>query len=150
MTLGLKPDLELVVVERGLKFVQHALDFARAPARCQRVGEALLRRLRLDARGIGRVEQRLGIGGFVRQRQRAPCAGPHANFFTARIDRPFERVEEPVYREGHHVDFGDLRQRDDQVFGPEPREAIMRSFELPIIGRFFGDYRDEMLRRLAP
>jgi hypothetical protein len=32
----------------------------------------------------------------------------------------------------------------------EPRESIMRSFELPIIGRFFGDYRDEMLRRFAP
>ena len=32
----------------------------------------------------------------------------------------------------------------------EPRESIMRQFELPIIGRFFGDYRDEMLRRLAP
>ena len=32
----------------------------------------------------------------------------------------------------------------------EPRESIMRSFELPIIGRFFGDYRDEMERRLAP
>lgn len=32
----------------------------------------------------------------------------------------------------------------------EPREAIMRQFELPIIGRFFGDYRDEMLRRLVP
>ena len=31
----------------------------------------------------------------------------------------------------------------------EPRESIMRRFELPIIGRFFGDYRDEMLRRLA-
>jgi hypothetical protein len=31
----------------------------------------------------------------------------------------------------------------------EPREAIMRSFELPIIGRFFADYRDEMLRRLG-
>ena len=31
----------------------------------------------------------------------------------------------------------------------EPRESIMREFELPIIGRFFGDYRDEMLRRLA-
>ena len=31
----------------------------------------------------------------------------------------------------------------------EPREAIMRSFELPIIGRFFGDYRDEMGRRLV-
>ena len=32
----------------------------------------------------------------------------------------------------------------------EPRESIMRQFELPIIGRFFGDYRDEMQRRLAP
>ena len=32
----------------------------------------------------------------------------------------------------------------------EPREAIMRQFELPIIGRFFGDYRDEMERRLSP
>ena len=31
----------------------------------------------------------------------------------------------------------------------EPREAIMRSFELPIIGRFFGDYRDEISRRLG-
>lgn len=31
----------------------------------------------------------------------------------------------------------------------EPREAIMRSFELPIIGRFFGGYRDEIRRRLA-
>jgi len=31
----------------------------------------------------------------------------------------------------------------------EPREAIMRSFELPIIGRFFGDYPDEIRRRLA-
>ena len=32
----------------------------------------------------------------------------------------------------------------------EPREAIMRSFELPIIGRFFGDYRDEIRQRLSP
>jgi hypothetical protein len=31
----------------------------------------------------------------------------------------------------------------------EPREAIMRSFELPIIARFFGDYPDEIRRRLA-
>jgi hypothetical protein len=31
----------------------------------------------------------------------------------------------------------------------EPREAIMRRFELPIIGRFFGDYRDEIRRRLS-
>lgn len=32
----------------------------------------------------------------------------------------------------------------------EPRDAIMRSFELPIISRFFGDYRDEIRRRLSP
>lgn len=32
----------------------------------------------------------------------------------------------------------------------EPREAVMRSFELPIIGRFFGDFPDEIRRRLAP
>jgi hypothetical protein len=31
----------------------------------------------------------------------------------------------------------------------EPRESIMRSFELPIIGRFFADYRDEISRRLG-
>lgn len=31
----------------------------------------------------------------------------------------------------------------------EPPEAIMRSFELPIIARFFGDYPDEIRRRLA-
>ena len=31
----------------------------------------------------------------------------------------------------------------------EPRESIMRSFELPIIGRFFGDYPDEIRRRLG-
>lgn len=31
----------------------------------------------------------------------------------------------------------------------EPRESIMRRFELPIIGRFFGDYRDEVERRLS-
>jgi hypothetical protein len=31
----------------------------------------------------------------------------------------------------------------------EPRESIMRRFELPIIGRFFGDYREEIRRRLS-
>ena len=31
----------------------------------------------------------------------------------------------------------------------EPRESIMRSFELPIIGRFFADYPDEIRRRLG-
>lgn len=30
----------------------------------------------------------------------------------------------------------------------EPRESVMRTFELPIIGRFFGDYPDEISRRL--
>ena len=30
----------------------------------------------------------------------------------------------------------------------EPRESIMRGFELPIIARFFGDYPDEISRRL--
>lgn len=31
----------------------------------------------------------------------------------------------------------------------EPRESIMREFELPIIGRFFADYPDEIRRRLS-
>jgi hypothetical protein len=31
----------------------------------------------------------------------------------------------------------------------EPRESIMRSFELPLIGRFFADYPDEIRRRLG-
>jgi hypothetical protein len=31
----------------------------------------------------------------------------------------------------------------------EPPESILRSFELPIIGRYFGDYADEIRRRLA-
>ena len=31
----------------------------------------------------------------------------------------------------------------------EPPESIMRSFELPIIGRFFADYPDEIRQRLG-
>lgn len=31
----------------------------------------------------------------------------------------------------------------------EPRESIMRSFELPIISRFFADYETEVARRLS-
>jgi hypothetical protein len=31
----------------------------------------------------------------------------------------------------------------------EPRESIMRSFELPVIGRFFGDYADQIGRRFG-
>jgi hypothetical protein len=30
----------------------------------------------------------------------------------------------------------------------EPRESIMRAFELPIIARFFADYPDEIKRRM--
>lgn len=30
----------------------------------------------------------------------------------------------------------------------EPRESIMRAFELPMIARFFGDYSDEISHRL--
>ena len=31
----------------------------------------------------------------------------------------------------------------------EPRTSVMRSFELPIIGRFFGEYEAEVGRRMA-
>ena len=31
----------------------------------------------------------------------------------------------------------------------EPPDSILRSFELPIIGRYFGDYADEIRRRMA-
>jgi hypothetical protein len=31
----------------------------------------------------------------------------------------------------------------------EPPESILRSFELPIIARYFADYPDEIRRRLA-
>ena len=31
----------------------------------------------------------------------------------------------------------------------EPRGSIMREFELPIIGRFFADYPEEIRRRLS-
>ncbi len=32
----------------------------------------------------------------------------------------------------------------------EPADAILRRFELPIIGRFFADYPEEIRRRMAP
>lgn len=31
----------------------------------------------------------------------------------------------------------------------EPRESILRSFDLPLIGRYFPEYPDEIVRRLA-
>lgn len=31
----------------------------------------------------------------------------------------------------------------------EPPESILRRFELPIIGRYFADYPDEIRRRMA-
>jgi hypothetical protein len=30
----------------------------------------------------------------------------------------------------------------------EPRESILRRFDLPVIGHYFGDYEDEITRRL--
>jgi hypothetical protein len=42
-----------------------------------------------------------------------------------------------------------VRTSFDFLLEREPREAIMRRFELPIIGRYFGDYRDEIGRRLG-
>jgi hypothetical protein len=31
----------------------------------------------------------------------------------------------------------------------EPRESILRRFDLPLIGRYFPEYADEIVRRLA-
>jgi hypothetical protein len=31
----------------------------------------------------------------------------------------------------------------------EPRDSILRRFELPVIGRYFPEFRDEIRRRLA-
>jgi hypothetical protein len=42
-----------------------------------------------------------------------------------------------------------VRASFDFMLEREPRESIMRSFELPIIGRFFADYPDEIRRRLG-
>ncbi len=42
-----------------------------------------------------------------------------------------------------------VRQSFGFLLEREPRESIMRSFELPIIGRFFADYRDQIRRRQA-
>ena len=31
----------------------------------------------------------------------------------------------------------------------EPKESILRRFDLPVIGRYFGEYEEEMARRLG-
>jgi hypothetical protein len=41
-----------------------------------------------------------------------------------------------------------LRESFAYLLEREPRESIMRAFELPIIGRFFADYPDEISRRM--
>ena len=41
-----------------------------------------------------------------------------------------------------------VRESFEFLLERESRESIMRSFELPIISRFFGDYPDEISRRL--
>jgi hypothetical protein len=42
-----------------------------------------------------------------------------------------------------------VRASFDFLLEREPRERIMRAFELPVIGRFFGDYADEIARRFG-
>ena len=42
-----------------------------------------------------------------------------------------------------------VRESFEFLLEREPRESIMRSFELPIIGRFFADYPDVMRRRFG-
>ena len=42
-----------------------------------------------------------------------------------------------------------VRASFDFLLEREPRESIMRTFELPIIGRFFADYADEIRRRVG-
>lgn len=41
-----------------------------------------------------------------------------------------------------------VRESFSYLLEREPRESIMRAFELPIIARFFADYPDEISRRL--
>jgi hypothetical protein len=41
-----------------------------------------------------------------------------------------------------------VRASFEFLLGRESREAIMRSFELPMIARFFADYPDAIRRRL--
>lgn len=42
-----------------------------------------------------------------------------------------------------------VRTAFDFLLEREPRESIMRTFELPIIGRFFADFAGEMRRRFV-
>jgi hypothetical protein len=41
-----------------------------------------------------------------------------------------------------------VRRSFEFLLEHEPRGAIMRRFELPIISRFFADYEDEIRRRM--
>ena len=41
-----------------------------------------------------------------------------------------------------------VRESFTYLLEREPRESIMRAFELPIIARFFADYPDQISRRL--
>ena len=42
-----------------------------------------------------------------------------------------------------------VRASFEFLLAREPRESIMRAFELPIIARFFADYPDVMRRRFG-
>lgn len=43
-----------------------------------------------------------------------------------------------------------VRASFEFLLAREPRESIMRAFELPIIARFFADYPNVMRRRFGP
>jgi hypothetical protein len=42
-----------------------------------------------------------------------------------------------------------VRASFEFLLAHEPRESILRSFELPVIGRYFPEWQDEIRRRLS-
>jgi len=44
---------------------------------------------------------------------------------------------------------GLVRASFEFLLAREPRESILRTFELPLIGRYFADWEDEIRRRLS-
>lgn len=42
-----------------------------------------------------------------------------------------------------------VRASFDFLLEREPRESILRSFELPVISRYFGEYTTEIARRMS-
>ena len=68
--------------------------------------------------------------------------GDAATEHTVEVDRPVLDDMAPGATPEELV-----RASFEFLLAREPRESIMRAFELPIIGRFFADYPDVMRRR---